>query len=173
MSAMNDTSTVFGGTKNSPDRLESNRRKQDLAMAPTREIVFVDPGVSDIETILGNLRPEVEAILLDPARPAARQITAALGTLRGLDAVHIVAHGAPGKVMFAADEWSVATLREENGELVAIGRALASDGDRHIPCGRRGLGRVLGPRGARAHGRGAAAAYRGGDGELRRSSRCC
>src|SRR5271168_2711998 len=31
-----------------------------------REIVFVDPGVSDVETILSHLRPEVEAILLDP-----------------------------------------------------------------------------------------------------------
>jgi hypothetical protein len=43
---------------------------------PAREIVFVDPGVSDVETILDHLRPEVEAILLHAARPVAQQIAA-------------------------------------------------------------------------------------------------
>ena len=42
------------------------------------EILFVDPAVSDIATILGGLRPEVEAIVLDSSRPAARQIAEAL-----------------------------------------------------------------------------------------------
>ena len=42
------------------------------------EILFVDPAVSDIATILGGLRPEVEAIVLDSSRPAARQIAKAL-----------------------------------------------------------------------------------------------
>ena len=70
------------------------------------EILFVDPAVSDIATILGGLRPEVEAIVLDSSRPAARQISAALRERRGLDAVHVIAHGAPGRVSFAAGEWS-------------------------------------------------------------------
>ena len=40
---------------------------------PAREMVFVDPGVSDVETILDHLRPEVEAILLHaPARWRSR-----------------------------------------------------------------------------------------------------
>ena len=67
--------------------------------AHAREILFVDPGVSDIETLLGHLRPEVEAILLDPVRPAARQMAAALAEERDLAAIQ---HGAPGRVSFAA-----------------------------------------------------------------------
>ena len=38
-------------------------------MARASEILFVDPSVSDLETILGNLRPEVRAIVLDGNRP--------------------------------------------------------------------------------------------------------
>ena len=93
------------------------------------EILFVDPSVSDLETILRNLRPEVQAIVLDGRWPATRQIAAALGGRKGLDAVHIVAHGAPGRVNFAAGEWSVGTLKEEADDFAAIGRALASDGE--------------------------------------------
>jgi hypothetical protein len=79
-------------------------------MIPMREIVFVDPAVADCDTILSNLRPGVEAILLDTSRPAARQMAVALAGRRGLDAIHIIAHGAPGRVCFAADDWSTATL---------------------------------------------------------------
>src|SRR5690242_15868696 len=35
-------------------------------MTRAREILFLDPGVSDLETLLSYLRPEVDAILLDP-----------------------------------------------------------------------------------------------------------
>ena len=96
------------------------------AATPLREILFIDPGISDIETLLGNLRPEVEAILLDPARPAARQIAAAVAGRHGLGAVHVIAHGAPGRVSFAAGDWSAATLEEEAEDLAAIGQTLGA-----------------------------------------------
>jgi hypothetical protein len=96
---------------------------------PPREILFVDPGVSDIETLLGHLRPEVEPVLLDPGRPAARQMAAALAAERDLAAIHIIAHGAPGHVSFTAGDWSAATLADDAEDLAAIGRALATSGD--------------------------------------------
>ena len=92
----------------------------------TREILFLDPGVSDIETLLAHLRPEIEAILLDPVRPAARQMAAAVAGRHGLDAVHVIAHGAPGRVSFAAGDWSATTLEEAAEDLAAIGQALGA-----------------------------------------------
>jgi hypothetical protein len=76
MPAKTNTPTALGGTNNSPHEPASNRAVKDLTMPHTRdirarEILFIDPGVSDIETILGHRRPEVEPILLDPVRPAA------------------------------------------------------------------------------------------------------
>ena len=96
------------------------------ARAP--EILFVDPSVPDLETILFNLRPEVEAIV-KWRRPAARQMAAALKEYRGLNTVHVIAHGAPGLVRFATGEWSAETLEDEARDLAAIGDALGTDRD--------------------------------------------
>ena len=93
------------------------------------EILFVDPVVSDLETILGNLRSEVHAILLNARSPVTRQIATALEEYRGLDAIHVIAHGAPGRVSFAGGEWSAGTLKEAACDFAAIGRALAADGE--------------------------------------------
>ena len=98
-------------------------------MTRAAEILFVDPAVSDLETILGNLRPEVHAIVLDARWPAERQIASALAGHRGLDAIHVIAHGAPGRVNFAAGAWSAGTLKEAAHDFAAIGRALAADGE--------------------------------------------
>ena len=140
---------------------------------PTREILFIDPRVADIETLLGHLRPEVEAILLDPVRPAARQIAAALAGRHGLDAVHVIAHGAPGRVNFTAGDWSAATLEEEAEDLAAIGRALGAGRNLSLwscqtaagPAGAAfiaGLARASGADIAAATGRVGAAALGGG-----------
>ncbi|MER8849829.1 DUF4347 domain-containing protein [Mesorhizobium australicum] len=93
------------------------------------EILFVDPSVADLGAILRNLRPGVEAILLDAERPAARQMAQALEGLDGLDAVHVIAHGAPGRVSFAAGEWSARTLDGDGVDLTTIGQALGGFGE--------------------------------------------
>jgi Domain of unknown function (DUF4347) len=109
------------------------------------EILFVDPSVSDIATILGGLRPEVEAIVLDSSRPAARQIAESLRGRRGLDAVHVIAHGAPGRVRFAAGGWSAETLGDAADDLVTVGYALR-------PHGRLMLWSCNAGEGTRGHG---------------------
>jgi collagen type VII alpha len=108
----------------------------------SREIVFVDPTVVDIGTILRSLRPAIEAMLLDRIRPAARQIAAALADRRGLTAVHIIAHGAPGRVSFAAGEWSSETFKNEAADFTAIGDALATGGDLRLWSCLAGLGKA-------------------------------
>jgi hypothetical protein len=178
MPAKTNTPNALGGTKHSPDEPESNRAGQDLAMThtreiPAREILFIDPGVSDIETLLGHLRPEIEAILLDPVRPAAHQMAAALAGRHGLDSVHIIAHGAPGHVNFTAGGWSAATVADDAEELAVIGRALAASGGLRLwscqtaagPAGAAfiaGLARVSGADIAAASGLVGAAALGGG-----------
>jgi hypothetical protein len=111
------------------ERVGVKQNSCDFAGVPTAEILFVDPLVSDLDTLLDNLRPEVEAIVLDAHRPAARQIAAALQGRENLDAVHVIAHGAPGQVSFAAGDWSAETPEEAADDFAAIGKALGADGD--------------------------------------------
>jgi len=104
------------------------------------EILFVDPGVDDIATILTGLRPEVDAIVLDRTRPPARQIADALAERQNLDAIHIIAHGGPGRVSFSAGEWSTATLNDAADDLASIGKALGSGGELRLWSCRCGAG---------------------------------
>ena len=103
-------------------------------MAPKSELLFIDPAVSDIETIVAGLRPDVDAVLLEFGRPAAQQMAEALTCRSGLAAVHVIAHGAPGQVHFSAGRWSAATLAHDSGDLAAIGHALSAEGELRLWC---------------------------------------
>src|SRR5271169_6547369 len=102
---------------------------REIKMARVSEILFVDPTIFDLDTVLSGLRPGVETIVLDPSVPAAQQIATALANRRGLDAVHIIAHGSSGRVNLASGGWSIETLEHDAEELAVIGRALAVDGE--------------------------------------------
>jgi hypothetical protein len=105
-------------------------------MTTKAEVLFVDRAVPDLDLVLSELRPGVEAVVLDRGRPVARQIAEALADRRGLEAVHVMAHGSPGRVNFAAGDWTAATVTDDSGELSAIGRALAAGGDLRLwSCG--------------------------------------
>ena len=92
------------------------------------EIAFIDPRVDDSEVLLAGLRPEVEGVLLDARDAAPRQMARALAGRRDVKAIHVVAHGAPGRVSFAAGEWSADTLADHAADFAAIGRALGEGG---------------------------------------------
>src|SRR5208282_5151442 len=135
MRATRDVRTNLSDTATWHDQVKPNQNNnpnnnvEERVMARPREILFVDPSVSDIDTILSGLRPGVEAIVLDAAQPAVRQIAARLEGRYGISAVHIIAHGAPGRVNFASGDWSATTLEDEAENFAAIGRALAVDGE--------------------------------------------
>ena len=97
-------------------------------MAHISELVFVNSSVGDRETLLSNLRPEVAAIVLDEHRPAAPRIALELASYGGLDAVHVIAHGAPGTVKFSSGEWSAETVADAADDLATLGDALGPDG---------------------------------------------
>ena len=97
------------------------------AGAATREIAFIDPAVSDVHVLLTGLRPNVRPILLDTAELAPRQMARALAGCQGLDAIHIIAHGAPGEVSFAAGALSVESVEDHAADLAALGARLGPD----------------------------------------------
>ena len=67
-----------------------------------REIVFVDPGISDLDTLLRGVRPGIETHLLTTDEPALAQMARAVAGRSGLEAIHVISHGKPGEVSFSA-----------------------------------------------------------------------
>ena len=98
-------------------------------MTVKSEILFVDRSVDDLGSILAGLRPGVGIVMLHGAQSAAAQIAAALAGLTRLEAIHLMAHGASGRVSLAAGDWTAASVARDAADLAAIGRALAPDGD--------------------------------------------
>ena len=100
-----------------------------------REIVFIDPGVDDYETLLADLQgsadPErrIEVVILDPARDGVEQITEILRGYVNLDAIHIVSHGSEGSAQLGGATLSNTTLNDYGDELVQWRNALSKDAD--------------------------------------------
>ncbi|MBZ9743523.1 DUF4347 domain-containing protein, partial [Mesorhizobium sp. CO1-1-4] len=94
----------------------------------TKEIVFIDIAVTDIPVLVAGMRPGVQPVLLSGALPASQEIAHALRGQDGLDAIHIVVHGRPGKLDFGAGSLSVSDLDRHGGDLATIGDALGPDG---------------------------------------------
>jgi Domain of unknown function (DUF4347) len=67
-------------------------------------------------------------LLLNANEPVPEQIARALVGRGQLDAVHVIAHGAPGAVRFAAGVLPIENLDEHAAQLSEIGRALSEDG---------------------------------------------
>jgi len=109
-------------------------------LVPVSEFAFIDPGVSALRFLLAGLRPGVRAVVLDAATPAASQMARALAGHQALAAIHVFAHGVPGRVDFTAGPLSADNLDEHTAALAAIGRALHSDGSVQLWSCRTGLG---------------------------------
>jgi large repetitive protein len=105
----------------------SSADKKEHTMTTVKELVFIDRNVTDLDTLLAGLRPDVEAIVLSSEESAPAQIARAVKD-RSLDAVHVVAHGGAGEVSFGAGALALETLGDHAGYLAEIGRALGANG---------------------------------------------
>ncbi|MDP2902113.1 MAG: DUF4347 domain-containing protein [Methylovulum sp.] len=112
-------------------------------MSTLKEIVFIDQNVTDLNTLLAGMRPDVDAVLLTNAESAITQIARTVQGREALAAIHIIAHGRAGEVSFAAGALSVETLPDHSTELAEIGQTLCESGDMllwscHTGAGERG-----------------------------------
>ena len=111
-------------------------------MIAYREVAFIDPGISDLPSLLSGLRPDIDAIVLPEAGDAVAEIATRLQGRSDLSAVHIIAHGQPGEVRFAAGSLSLETLSDRAADVAEIGDALGADGEILLWCCNTGEGRI-------------------------------
>ena len=97
-------------------------------------IVFIDPGVSDYQSLVGGVIPGTDVVVLEADRDGVQQITEVL-LQHGLDSpasdqstctVHLVSHGAPGCLSLGKTHLSLDTL-EQYGGLLTRWRGIASE----------------------------------------------
>jgi VCBS repeat-containing protein len=67
------------------------------------EILFVDVAVPGLEALRTQLRAGVELVVLDAARDPWAQMTHSVARHQDLNAVHLLAHGAPGRLLLSGE----------------------------------------------------------------------
>ncbi|MEW7849964.1 DUF4347 domain-containing protein [Massilia aurea] len=97
--------------------------------ASRQEIAFVNSNLADIPALIAGLRADIEVIMLDPTRDGVEQIAEALAGRAGLDAIHLVGHGASGLLQLGDVTLDAAYLKSHPALMAQIGASLDDDGD--------------------------------------------
>src|SRR5690349_16587045 len=100
-----------------------------MSTSTAKEIAFIDCAITELDSFVAELRPDVEPIVLASGESAPTQIAKALCGHSALAAIHIVAHGQAGQVSFDSGPLSLETMSYHADELAVIGRALRDDGN--------------------------------------------
>ena len=104
------------------------RMKADSGMGAGGRIVFIDPTVSDYQTLINGIKPDTEVVLLDPNRDGVEQITDAL-TGEIYSAVHIISHGSPGSIQIGSSHLGYDNITNYAGALQQWQKSLTPDAD--------------------------------------------
>ncbi len=94
-----------------------------------RELVFVDAAIENVDAVLAELSEDREVILVEVGEDGLALLAKTLSGREGVDAVHIIGHGAEGVQRLGSSEFSAASLSENRELLAAIGDSLDDDGD--------------------------------------------
>lgn len=99
------------------------------ASSQRQEVVFVDSQVANLAELLAGLSGNAEVVILDASKDGLQQMADYLQGRSGLDAIHLLSHGADGTVQLG-NVWLASTnLAEHRAALESIGATLKADGD--------------------------------------------
>ncbi|MBF0261883.1 MAG: DUF4347 domain-containing protein, partial [Magnetococcales bacterium] len=101
----------------------------DAATPAPREILFIDATVENHQALLKDLPSDVQVVMLDPNRDGVEQIRATLSGVAGIEALHIVSHGAEGTLALGKTELDVVNLEDHAHALQDWGAALSENAD--------------------------------------------
>ena len=93
----------------------------------TREVAFFDDSLDDLDALISGLRPGVRPYLFANTSHGVAAITEHLLTLRDIDVLHLVTHGAPGELYLGRDELTAKTLLLHAPMLARWADVLSSD----------------------------------------------
>ncbi len=94
-----------------------------------REVVFIDASVADYQTLVDGVRAGIEVVLLDPSGDELGQMAAWAESHSDFDAIHVISHGAEGKLYLGSTTIDEGVLVDRKTDFAAVGTALNADGD--------------------------------------------
>ncbi len=94
-----------------------------------RQLLVVDPGVSDWQSLIASVPKDVDILVLDPTRNGLSQIAERAQSLGQVSALHVLSHGEQARLTLAGADIDVTELIRSQAALQTIGRAMTAEGD--------------------------------------------
>jgi hypothetical protein len=94
-----------------------------------KQIIFVDSSVQNYQNLIDGADANAKIVILDDKRSGIEQITQALASESGIEAVHVVSHGNQGSLKLGADVLNGNDIENFNTKLKQWGNALTENGD--------------------------------------------
>jgi hypothetical protein len=124
---LNNVSSAFP-IQGSGFNLSSNLADSNQSFVQPSTIAFVDLAIPDVEQILNGLDADV-IYTLQPEQDGISQITEALSEYDNISGVHIISHGAPGRLQLGSSIVDLQTLNQRSQDLQKWASALNSEAD--------------------------------------------
>ena len=87
----------------------------------TKRITFFDSHIADYKTLITQLQPGTETVVLDEKRDGIEQILFALQGKSNLAAIDIISHGSPGSITLGSGVLNISNLNSYENQLLQIG----------------------------------------------------
>ena len=100
-----------------------------MTASTDKQVVFIDPNVSDYQTLVAGLPPGTQYVVLDSAKDGLAQIAQYLQQHPGVSAIHLVSHGSDGAVQIGGTWLTEGDFAAYSAELAQIGAAMKPGGD--------------------------------------------
>ncbi len=94
-----------------------------------KEIVFIDSGVDNYQTIIDSIDSSKSIYLIDPNENGFTKMQNVLQGQSNVDAVHIIGHSSAGQVVLGNSVLNADTINSFSNTLQSIGNSLTPDGD--------------------------------------------
>jgi len=127
-----DSDTGSGGTPNhneDTELLDALNGLDSPGGDDPREIVFVDAGIEDYQTLIDGVSDDAEVVRIDTGGDGVSVISRVLAERSNLSAVHIVTHGDPGVLYLGSTRLSSDNLSAFENGIRGWADALTQDAD--------------------------------------------
>ncbi len=94
-----------------------------------QNVIVIDSGIADWKTLVANLSPDISVILLPAGGDGLAALALALADYGTLGALHLVSHGADGRLHLGALRLTEANLDQHGAALAAIASHLTPQSD--------------------------------------------
>ena len=99
------------------------------------EVVFVDTATPDYRSLVADIKAQsgsdrqFDVVLLDPGTDGVSEISATLASMKDVSAVHLIGHGADGRIELGATTLNFESLLENASRIQGWGQALSPGAD--------------------------------------------